>query len=150
MRRVLLLILVSVVVCSGCSVYMASKQPGKKDLSVLKEGTHRACVIAELGSPLHSEQISDGRMDIYKFIQGYDKGARVSRAVFHGVADVLTLGIWEVVGTPIEAIADGTEVTLEVNYDKDDRVKTVKTISGGKSIGPTDKEETTEANKSVQ
>ena len=27
------------------------------------------------------------------------------RAVAHGVMDVLTLGLWEVVGTPVEAVA---------------------------------------------
>jgi len=55
----------------SCSVYMATKQPEKKDLSVLNIGTARSHVIAELGAPIISEETEDGKMDIYKFVQGY-------------------------------------------------------------------------------
>ena len=136
MKRFLLLPLLIVSLCliSGCSVYMASKQPEKKDLSVLSEGTTRGHVIAEIGSPIHSEETSEGKMDIYKFVQGYSKGTKVGRAVFHGVADVFTLGLWEVISTPVEGIADGTEVTLEVYYGKNNKVKTVKALSGEKEL----------------
>ncbi len=37
---------------SGCSVVMATKQPHKKNLTVLDEGTPRNIVIAELGAPI--------------------------------------------------------------------------------------------------
>ena len=130
-----LVMVVSVsLLATGCSVYMAAKQPGKKDLSVLKEGTARGHVIAELGSPIHTEERPDGRMDIYKFVQGYDDGVKVGRALFHGTADVLTLGLWEVVGTPVEALIDGTEVKVEVYYDSSDKVRSVNTVSGGEVI----------------
>ncbi len=52
------------------------------------------------------------------------------RALFHGAADVLTLGIWEVVGTPFEAIVDGTEIKVKVNYDEEERVDQVEVIEG--------------------
>ena len=138
MKRILMLplIIVALYIFSGCSVYMAAKQPEKKNMTVLSEGTPRGHVIAELGSPIHSEQTSDGKMDIYKFVQGYSKGAKAGRALFHGVADVATLGLWEVIGTPVEGIADGTEVTVEVHYDKDDRVSTVKSLSGESEVEP--------------
>ena len=130
---------------SSCSVYMATKQPTKKDLSVLSEGTPRSHVIAEIGPPIHTDELEDGKMDIYKFVQGYTKGAKVGRALFHGVADVFTLGIWEAVGTPIELIADGKEATLEVYYDKDNRVKTIKVISGEGVLKQNEKKEKAEA-----
>ena len=120
---------------TGCAVYMAAKQPEKKDISVLREGTGRGHVITELGAPMHTEERQDGRVDYYKFVQGYHPGVKAGRAVFHGVADFFTLGLWEIVGTPIEGIADGTEVKLEVYYDKSDRVRHVKALSGGKVIG---------------
>jgi len=124
---------------SGCSVYMAAKQPTKKKLSVLSEGTPRSHVIAEIGAPIHTDDLEDGKMDIYKFVQGYTKRAKVGRALVHGVADVFTLGIWEAVGTPIELVADGSEVTLEVFYDEDDRVKIINAISGEKVLEPPEK-----------
>lgn len=46
----------------------------------------------------------------------------------HGVMDVLTLGIWEVAGTPIESAADGTKMSYEVSYDNDQRVNQVVAI----------------------
>lgn len=39
--------------------------------------------------------------------------------------DVMTLGIWEVVGTPVEAAADGTMVAYEVSYDTSNNVSAV-------------------------
>ena len=135
-RRMVGLVMVASValLATNCSVYMAAKQPGKKDLSVLKEGTERGHVIAELGSPIHTEERPDGRMDIYKFVQGYHGGVKAGRALFHGTADVFTLGLWEVIGTPVEALYDGTEVKVEVYYDSSDKVRSVNTISGGEVI----------------
>ncbi len=63
---------------------------------------------------------------MFAFTQGYSKGTRAGRAFFHGVADVFTLGLWEVVGTPIELTATGTEMKVRVTYDEENRVKTVE------------------------
>jgi hypothetical protein len=117
---------------NGCSVYMASKQPDKKDLNIFSIGTPRTLVLAEIGQPLQSE-IRDGkRVDVFTFLQGYSKGAKAGRAVWHGVADVFTAGLWEVVGTPTEYIFDGDKVAYEVTYDTNDRVEKVVTRIGDK------------------
>ena len=129
---------------------MAIKQPEKKDLSVLSEGTPRSHVIAEIGAPIHTDDLENGKMDIYKFVQGYTKGAKVGRVLFHGAADVLTLGIWEAVGTPIEMIADGKEATLEVYYGRDNRVKSIHVISGEEVIESHEKKEMGEVDSSVK
>jgi hypothetical protein len=59
------------------------------------------------------------KYEIFVFTQGYGAGAKAGRAVFHGVADVLTLGVWEVIGTPTEGVFDGNEMAYEVRYDDD-------------------------------
>jgi hypothetical protein len=41
----------------------------------------------------------------------------------------MTLGMWEVVGTPFEAIADGTDMKVQVTYEQD-RVKDVTYLAG--------------------
>ena len=110
---------------TGCSVFMAAKQPPKKDLSVLSRGTPRARLLAELGQPVASETRDGKKVDVFSFTQGYSKPAKATRAVFHGVADVFTLGLWEVVGTPTEAVFDGTKTALEVTYDENNRVENV-------------------------
>jgi hypothetical protein len=110
------------------SVYMAAKQPDKKDVDLLKIGTPRSMLLAEFGAPSSSE-IKDGKKcEMFKFVQGYSTGARAGRAVFHGVADVLTLGLWEVVGTPTEAVFSGDEMCFEVTYDEKDRIDQVTAL----------------------
>ncbi len=41
----------------GCAAVMASKQPSKKNLTVLEVGKHRNYVISELGAPVTSETV---------------------------------------------------------------------------------------------
>jgi hypothetical protein len=33
--------------------------------------------------------------------------------------------MWEVVGTPIETVADGTDMKVEITYDGEEKVKNV-------------------------
>jgi hypothetical protein len=113
----------------GCSVYKAVNQPEQKDISVLHKNAVRANVIAELGEPVYTEKTEKGRMDIFKFTQGYSEGVKTSRAVFHGTADVLTLGLWEIVGTPVESVYSGHDVRLEAHYDKHDKLKGVRVLT---------------------
>jgi hypothetical protein len=113
------------VAASGCSVVMAAKQPAKKDVDLLAPGIPRNLVLAELGQPVASDLKNGKRVEVYSFVQGYSKGARVSRTIAHGTADVLTLGLWEVAGTPTEAVFNGTRVAYEVTYDAGDRIEQV-------------------------
>ena len=110
---------------SGCSVVMAAKQPSKKDVGLLSVGVPRNLVLAELGQPIATEMKQGKRVEVSRSVQGYAKGARVGRSIAHGTADVLTLGLWEAVGTPTEATFDGTRVAYEVTYDASDRVELV-------------------------
>jgi hypothetical protein len=71
-------------------------------------------------------EVKDGKKhEIYKFVQGYSGGAKAGRAFFHGAADVVTLGLWEVVGTPTESVFSGDEQAYEVEYDDADRIALV-------------------------
>ena len=119
------LVLVVAILCAGggCSVYMSAKQPDKKDIDLFAEGTPRVLLLEEFGTPASTEVKDGHKVDIFSFVQGYSKGAKASRAVFHGAADILTLGLWEVVGTPAEAVFDGEKMAFEVTYDEKDKVK---------------------------
>ena len=121
---------------SGCAAYKATQQPSKKNLGVLAPGTPRSHVIAELGAPLWSEERDGARVDLFSFKQGYHKATKAGRALVHGAADVATGGLWEVVGIPAEALADGSDVKVEVTYDDRRAVKTVDCIEGQKILTP--------------
>ncbi len=131
MRKAVLLLLSGIlaVLLSGCAVYMATNQPPKRNLSVLKPGTERDLVIAELGAPVTSEKTEGGTKEIYTFVQGYSKMAKAGRALFHGTADLFTIGLWEAVGTPVEGAFDGKRISVRVSFDKDEKVVEAKTLS---------------------
>jgi len=109
----------------GCAVNRAVNQPGEKDISLLSAGTPRAKILAEFGAPINTE-IKDGKKtDIYTFTQGYSSGAKTSRAFLHSAADVLTVGLWELVGGSIEGAYNGEILSFQVAYDENDLVKKV-------------------------
>lgn len=110
---------------AGCSVAMAAHQPARKDVKVFSQGVPRSLVVAEVGAPITTEMKAGKRVEVYAFTQGYSKAARVSRTIGHGAADVLTLGLWEAVGTPTEAAFNGKRVVYEVTYDAADRIEQV-------------------------
>ncbi len=116
---------------SGCAVVMATRQPGYKDVNSLRTGDSREEAIAILGNPTTSETNADGnKVDVFQFKQGYSTGAKAARSFGHGVADVLTLGVWEVVGTPTEAVFSGKETAIKVTYDKDNKIKELVYLKG--------------------
>jgi len=124
----LIVALFCLLVNMGCSVHRAANQPDEKDLSLLSAGTPRGKLLAEFGAPLNSEIIEGKRTDIFKFVQGYSTATKSSRAFFHGAADVMTLGLWELVGTPVEGAYSGDEMAFSVKYDENDRVLTVEPL----------------------
>ena len=123
--KTLLSILPLILLFSNCAVYMAATQPAKKAIELFRPGTPRVLLLAEFGTPAGSEVDDEGiKREVFVFQQGYSTGAKVTRAVGHGVADIFTFGMWEAIGTPTEAIFDGNEMAYDVKYDEKENVKT--------------------------
>jgi hypothetical protein len=120
--------IVGVLFLGGCSVFMAADQPHKRDLSVLTAGTNRREIIAELGQPMTSRLVGLKRVDLFTFTQGYSKEAKIGRAFAHGTMDVATGLVWEIAGTPAEAMFSGKKLSYEVTYDQNDRVQRVQRL----------------------
>jgi hypothetical protein len=110
---------------SACSVVMAAHQPSRKDVKLFTHGVPRNLIVAEVGAPVTTETRAGKRVEVFAFTQGYSKAARVGRTIGHGAADALTLGLWEIAGTPTEAAFNGKRVVYEVTYDPSDRVENV-------------------------
>jgi hypothetical protein len=119
---------------AGCSAYLAAKNPGKKNFEVLKVGTVRAKVIAEFGRPIFTEKTNGTVKDIFKFVQGYNGLVRTGASVGNAVASIATLGLWEVIGTPATGYFSGSELSIEVSYDQNDRVLHVEPLKGEREV----------------
>ncbi|WP_292989149.1 hypothetical protein [Nitrosomonas sp.] len=113
---------------SGCSVFMAAQQPAAKNVELFKVGTPRDELIAEFGPPYISEETEGKKVEIFLFIQGYSKATKTGRVIFHTAADVFTLGLWEIIGTPTELYFDGNEMAFHVSYDEHDRIDAVNAL----------------------
>ena len=110
---------------SGCSVGMALSGKQDPDLGAIRVGASRGEVELQLGPPIQSASLDQGlRADVYAYEIGNEPSA--GRAIGHGVLDVLTLGLWEVAGTPIEGV-QGETYHATITYDRDDKVANIKT-----------------------
>ena len=124
------LVLVLLAMLPSCSSVQATKGPESKDFSVLEKGTERYKVLAEFEQPIATDRAKDGRKyDLFKFFQGQHTAVKAGKAVAYGSAAVLTLGLSELVTTPVEGAAGrGAEIKLRVLYDGDDRVDEVEVL----------------------
>lgn len=112
------------IITSGCAATMAAKQPEYTDLSVLRQGASRSEIISELGRPVSAETDEKGNLvETYQFKQGYSKTTKVVRVIFHVVADVFTLFLWELIGMPMEVVFDGNKVTVEAIYNGEKKLQ---------------------------
>lgn len=109
---------------SGCSVGMAMSGKHNPDLGAVRSGVSRSEIEMHLGAPVQVSSLGNGlEASTYEYEIGNEPSA--GRAIGHGVMDVLTLGIWEVVGTPIEGFQGETK-QVTITYDESDRAVAVK------------------------
>ena len=121
-----LYILCTSVLLAGCSVGMAMSRKSDPNISALAVGQDRDLVILNLGQPTKTLLADNKRTDVFELERGNEQS--VGRAAGHAVMDLLTLGVWELIGTPIEGFA-GDMITLQIEYDEENKVKNVKTLN---------------------
>jgi hypothetical protein len=109
-----------IAITSGCSVAMAAKQREGTDLTVVSQGISRAEVEEVLGAPLSTTTSPDGEWATYQYVT--PKEASGGRAIAHGAMDILTLGLWEIAGTPIEESGDEKYGKIQVLYSNDEDI----------------------------
>ena len=113
------------VLLAGCSVGMAMSGKPDPNISALDVGQDRDVVILNFGQPAKTLMTDNERTDIFELERGNEQS--MGRATGHAVMDLLTLGVWEIIGTPIEGFA-GDTITLQIEYDANNKVQSVKTL----------------------
>jgi hypothetical protein len=113
--------LVAVALCSlqiaSCSVGMALSGKDDPNLSLVKVGASRSVIESQLGEPKSVKVSRYNTICTYEYSFGDEPDK--SRAFMHGTLDVLTLGIWEIAGTPIEGLR-GNHYRTTIIYDNQD------------------------------
>ena len=130
MKKIILLGIV-LIALSGCSVAMsASRSAAKGDLNLMQPGTERSIVENSFGPPDMTASLDNGKTKvIYKIdIDAHSAEARNAAVAGHLVADVLTLGLWEVVGTPLELAAQDKMTSYIIIYNDKNVIESVETI----------------------
>ena len=119
-----------VVSLSGCSVGMALSGKREPQLQNLKQGLsiEEAHFIMRDYTPNVIFTEEGDRIEEYEIQIGNAPSG--GRAIGHGVMDVLTFGAWEIIGTPVEAVASGKN-TVTITYRDDKILK----LQGGRTEG---------------
>ncbi len=127
-RHQYVMLVFMILTLQGCSVGMAMSGKEQKDTSILFPGSPRSVVIAKLGPPETSTKSEEETyIDSYLIVKG--NAPSTGRAVAHGALDVVSLGLWELIGTPIEMGAGSEDVyRIIIYYDKSEKIKNVEKI----------------------
>lgn len=119
-KKILSILILSAALTSGCSVVEASRNDGvrQKDISACSSKT---CFLSLGAESLEKKELADGKTkEIYR-VKRRKHNSTYARAIFHGAADVFTLGLWEFVATPIEGyMSNDRFIVFQATYNQDD------------------------------
>jgi len=115
---------------SGCSLVMETKRPDYTDVSTIQKGTPRYQVTAVFGKPLETYKKDDKDVDIFQADpNGRNVATKIVVNTFNTAADVLTIGLWEVVATPAEMLTKHKLTTYMVTYTPDQKVESIVVVA---------------------
>ena len=109
---------------SSCAVGMAASGGKSYNFNVLVPGADRSVVVAEFGTPALTDTDEAGRKyDVFSVREGSSGAARFFRAFFYAITDIATLGLTEILWTPLEGgLGRGSDVQYKVIYNKRNKV----------------------------
>jgi hypothetical protein len=120
--------LVSVLLAvTGCGPISEINRPDPVDISKFFVGEKRIAIVGELGMPTASIPDGGNSCDMYQL---YTRGpGAVTKGVLafgEAAADVFTLGLSEVLFTPVEGATSSARHTVLMCYAADDRLVSVR------------------------
>jgi len=115
----------------GCAASRALDKPSPKNYGVLKPGTNRDLVRAELGQAQAS--VSKMDCDVFAFEKG-SSGWKYMRAIGYSLLDIGTLGVSEVLTNSAEAGVGKDKQRVRVCYDKNQNVVYSEKMEVGKPV----------------
>jgi hypothetical protein len=114
----------SLLMLSGCSIAMALHGNPEPNFEAFEVGSTRKQVEIQLGTPASTTSLTDGtKEDTYKYEMGNSPNG--ARATLYFYYDLFTIGLAEVIFTPIE-LFQGHDEETKIVYSSDDRVLDIK------------------------
>ena len=101
------------------------------NISALAVGQSRDLVILTLGQPTNPWLADNKRTDVFELARGNQQA--LGRATGHAVRDRLTLGGWELIGTPLEGCA-GDTMTRQLEDDEENTGRSVITVESNQAF----------------
>ena len=124
----IVVILTLALMASGCSVAMSAKKRGTS-MTKVRESRTRASLLANDGVEIITAKKDEKGTLIYEDLMVEKPTGSSARAVGHGILDVFTLGIWEVVGTPVEGHMTKKEsAPIRVYYDENENITKIELL----------------------
>ena len=127
-----LVTIISSFILTGCSINMAASGKENPKVEEIKPGTLKSVVEAQLGKHVNIQKNADGSFVAEYFYEMNDL-PDPNRAAAYGAMDVMTLGLWELVGTPLEASRTDLK-KIKIEFNRQHRVK--KIFSPEDSVQP--------------
>ena len=120
------ILIVSAFVLGGCSTVMEANRPSAVNLKKVYIGERRIEVIGYLGPALASEKDDDKICDVYRlYTSGTSKAGKGAIIIGAAAADVFTLGLFEVLATPTEAVTKSKLHTVMFCYSSENKLISV-------------------------
>jgi hypothetical protein len=122
-RRVKTVLMSLLLILTGCSTHLEASRPEPVNLAQFKPGDERFDVVAVAGAPTGKTDTSDGFCDIYKLFTtgsgGFRKGLITTGEV---LSNVVTVGLTEVIWTPLQAATQPVQHTVLFCYDNSSKL----------------------------
>jgi hypothetical protein len=119
MNRMIAIVATTGLALSSCSPVMEANRPDPVDLSQFQVGQHRLDVVKVLGAPVASVNDGPKSCDVYRlYTHGPSGAGRAGIALVEALADVYTLGLAEVISTPVEAGTKNSQHTVTMCYSQ--------------------------------
>jgi len=127
MKRILLLIVIAFFFI-GCGLSNVVNKGEYIEQTSIEPDIPRKELLARYGSPIDTQEDKNGcKIDVFRCPQGDKTSGKVVKGLGILAADILTLGLTEIIFTPV---TDGKKyVTFEVIYNKNEKVKEVRFIT---------------------
>ena len=113
----------------GCAPVMETRRPTPVDVKNFHIGEARIDVIVELGAPITTVVNGSSTCDVYKlYTRGLHGGGKFAVAADEEAPGVFTLGLSEVLFTPIEAGTRNSKHTVLFCYGPDNEIAMVRVL----------------------